>query len=480
MPSSTEKIQEFSRNYNLDVTIDQVESTLGAFKYLNDFLNERTDLTSESSKYVNVLATLLNKYLKNDLSPLYYRASYDTSEVDVFKFIEDYEKVMAVRRENGVDGVHKEPYAGLGAGKIYEEMIKRTQGLNKPLAELWTKSVHKGEVDPMELKNKTEAIFEQLRDKDAPLSKTDEKGLEFAVMALKTMNRVYRERRLWRVVPWHWRTWYREAKYMNKLSEQIQTYRQKNFPVQAIEDKYAAPVLKGLHDKLSEARVASDKAATEAKAQIERERIENENKTIKAMENFKQVTADPAFNDKLIDDMVKKLPQTQFSDFMMKNTLSMAIKSSFLDVMRNHNMRFDDEAENPKQHLTAGAKAVFKNAFVLAKTFGYNTPKDRLAVAQIMTDKVMQKLSPAATDPKEYGDFANGYALRHAEEFNDVLGADKISAEDLEKVFAEANKRYGDLTREPVAINEFANVSKDNVSAPVEKEPDVKNLKKDF
>ena len=82
----------------------------------------------------------------------------------------------------------------------------------------------------------------------------------------------------------------------------------------------------------------------------------------------------------------------------------------------------------------------------------------------------MQKLSPAAVDQK-YAEFANGYALRHAEEFNNALGNEnKVSDEEVTKVFAEASKIYGELTREPFVPEEFTQNLDNNALEPIKQE----------
>ena len=463
-------MEDFRKDYDLDVTIMNVESSLGSFKYLNDFLDETTDFVSERSKYVNTLSTLFNKYIEKKLSPLYYRKSYDLSDVDVVEFINRFEEIRSVRHENNVDGVHPEPFAGLGP-KIFDELIERTKKFNKPIVEMWTKRILDNIDDTELLQQTTNAVFDELREAKPPLSNTQERTLEIAVIAHKAMQQVNSKRSfLWRWVPWHWSRAKREENYLKELSEQIDTYTKNGLPVKAIEDKYSTPKIENIHNKLAAARDKAIKADREERErQIEDAKKEMENKKVKALDNLNKVTADPAFKDKFLDDIVKALPKnTMFSDEMKKNTLDMSYKNFFVNTMKICNMNFDEEFSDPKPHLINGAKQVFKNAYSLANMFGCESKEQCLAAAQIITDKVMEKLSPVAVDSKTYGSFANGYALKNAEEFNNALDADKrIDGEKVAEVFAAASKVYADMTRERVFIKDIESNSKEKISEPI-------------
>lgn len=475
MPKSTEMMANFKKEYDLDISIEEVEKSLKSFRYLNDFMNEKTNFESKSTTYVHTLANLLHHYLENKLSPMYYRRSLDLTDVNVEKFINDFEKIMAKRRDEHDLTISQEPFGGLGS-KLYDQLLPQFQSLNKPVADLWTKSILEGKVDPMDLKTDTEQIFNDMKDKKPPLKETEERTLELAVLTYKAMNQVYQKRTLWKAAPWNWRQWYREAKYINKLGEQLKTYRNNGLPIDKIEQKYSTPHLKNIGDKLVAAKhAAAQVEANELNRKAEEKKQELANQKVTATENLKQVTADPTFKDKFIDDVVKDLPQTQSSDSMKKDILSMAF-NNMVNTMKIQNANFDDEFGDPKKYVVNGAKAIFKNAYISANTFGCKNREECLAVAQIITDKVMQKLSPAAVD-QTYAMFANGYALKHAEEFNNALGAgNKVDDAEVANVFANARKLYGELTREPFVLEEFLNVRDNDVVEPVKQNDNVKDI----
>ena len=466
MSKATTMMENFKRKYELDLSIEEVEANLKSIKRSNDALTQ---------KYVYTLANLLHSYLEKKLSPLYYRRSLDLTDVNVEEFINDFEKIMEERRDENDTAISQEPFAGLGS-KLYDQLIPLLQSLNKPITELWTNSILAGKIDPMDLKHNTDHTFSEMREKKPPLTNVEERTLELSVLTHKAMTQVYEKRgALWRVAPWHWRQWYREAKYIDKLAEQLQTYSQNGLPIEKIKQKYATSHIEKINEKLTNAKNAAAKIEVEELSRkAEEKKQELANKKVAAAENLKQVTADPTFKDRFIDDIVKSLPQTQFTDSMKRDMLSMAY-NNIVNTMKIQNLSFDNDFDDPKKHVVAGAKATFKSAYALAKSFGAKSREEHLAIAQIITDKVMQNLSPATVDQK-YVEFTNGYALSHAEEFNNALGNEnKVGDEEVEQVFANASKVYGKLTREPIIPKELNENLDDRVVEPINQNSKVKD-----
>ena len=341
MPAKASNLmKKFKDTYGLDVTIEQVEESLGSFKYLNDFLNVTTDYQSDRAKYVNTLSVLLNKYLETKLSPLYYRRSLDLTDTDVVGLINAFEQIREARHDYNAPGVHSEPYAGYGA-KIYDEMIKRTQSLNKPLEEIWADRILKDLDDPMQLQNETDNVSKILENAKQPLTNVQKRNLTQAVITHKAMQLASKKRStLWKIAPWHWRRMYRESKYMNKLSEQINAYRGK-FPVAEIEKEYATPSIKRIHNILNEAGKAAAEAEKQAlQDKIRDKELEKSTMKVKALDNLNRVNSNPAFKDELINDIVKLLPPSQSSNPILRYLINLAYTSSFIGHIKTNNMAF--------------------------------------------------------------------------------------------------------------------------------------------
>ena len=97
-----------------------------------------------------------------------------------------------------------------------------------------------------------------------------------------------------------------------------------------------------------------------------------------------------------------------------------------------------------------------------------------LASAQIITDKVMQKLSAAAFYPKEYGEFANGYELKHVDEWkNDAFVAPfGFDDNDIER----AKEIYNELLPEKVEIPELAGEERNELKNPISEDVPLKDI----
>jgi hypothetical protein len=145
-----------------------------------------------------------------------------------------------------------------------------------------------------------------------------------------------------------------------------------------------------------------------------------------------------------------------------------------VDTIQKHNKNFGNAEEDPGECVLSGFKAVFKRSYIMAETLGYRNPAERLVAAQIMADKVMTKLSPAAYDDK-YAEFANGYAMKNTEECKEALGSLFETGDFSEtELFEAANKGYSDYQREGINVEE-AGVSKLNTETvpQVKQEPQI-------
>lgn len=102
---------------------------------------------------------------------------------------------------------------------------------------------------------------------------------------------------------------------------------------------------------------------------------------------------------------------------------------------------------------------------------------ERLVVAQLLTDKIMQKFSPVAFDTEKYAQFANGYVLKNADELLQDMEAIATESENMfqddarEITFEKAGKAYDDMTREKVEIIEANDLVNKQVVPPIQDAP---------
>lgn len=281
------------------------------------------------------------------------------------------------------------------------------------------------------------------------------------------MKEVRKQRGLgWRIQPWNWRRLYREYKYREKLSSQISEYIEKKFPVDKIIEKHAVPAMNKALEKLEAYK--NGQLAEDLQEKADEAKMPESPAKTSVVAQVSKITSEPGFKDNFIKEIVDAMPKSNVTDFMKQSTLDMAFDTYFTNAIKTHNQNFDEALSDPQRHIVAGAKAIFKNAYIATNNFGWNNPEEHIAAAQILTDMVMNKLSPAAIHPEKYGEYANGYALKHAVEFNQALGnGNKISDDNVEAVFANASKLYGEMTRVSVCIPNVDKSQDVEISKPV-------------
>ena len=139
-------------------------------------------------------------------------------------------------------------------------------------------------------------------------------------------------------------------------------------------------------------------------------------------------------------------------------------------------MAFDKGEVPAKEVVQQMTIDIYKKSMTLVDLCEYQG-YERFVAAQIITDKMMQKLSPAAFYEKEYGEFANGYILNHAQEVNSKLSAkEQIPETQLEN----AKQLYSELVPEKIQVgleNNQAGAVSQPVSAPAINAPNLSSTK---
>lgn len=458
-------IKAFQDRYDLKLTVEQAEANPGAFKFLNDFLSTQTNFTAKGQKYFSVLMQFLGKHIEDRMNPN-FGFYQELNDIDVVEFIQDYESLREAQHYDHTPMEPRKPYLGLDS-ELFTAVSECLKNLNKPLAKLWSERVMNGQIDYLSLKETTKFAHEKLINSNAPLDRVNEKYLETAVMAHETMKEVRKQRGFgWRIQPWNWRRLYREYKYRNLLASQIAEYKKKNFPVDKITERHTHPAMDMAIKSLEAYK--NGQLTEELQAKANEAKMPESSVKSSVVAYVSKITSEPDFKENFINKMLAALPKSNVTDFIKQNTMNMAFDTYFINTIKMHNSNFDEELSEPQKHVAAGAKAIFKNAFIATKMFGYMKPEEHLAAAQIITDMVMKKLSPAAIHPEKYGEYANGYAFKHAEEFNQALGdGNKISDNSVNEVFSNASKLYGELTREIVPLPDLDNVQNVIVSQPL-------------
>jgi flagellar biosynthesis/type III secretory pathway protein FliH len=191
--------------------------------------------------------------------------------------------------------------------------------------------------------------------------------------------------------------------------------------------------------------------------------------------------AEPDFKKNFTNEVIEALPKNNTIEAnMQKAIFTGMLESSFIDKIQQFNQKFDEQEVKTEEHIIEGAKEVFKKAYTAAKALGYNQAIERLTVAQLLTDKIMQKCSPVALEPETYAQFANGYVLKNASELLKDVEAIQAENEDMFKdnereiTFQKAGKAYDDMNREKLEIIDVNVPVNEQVVPPVQSAPSIK------
>lgn len=135
---------------------------------------------------------------------------------------------------------------------------------------------------------------------------------------------------------------------------------------------------------------------------------------------------------------------------------------------------YDDaikEGGNPQELIEKTAKAMFKEAFKNIAAAKLQSVEDRIYLAQMMTDVVLQRTTPVGRYDNEYGKYGRGYVLNNDADFvREVLRANKIDEgvidESIDKAKGLVNKHYPQ--RDKISVSELGSKPDVQLSSPVQ------------
>ena len=212
--------------------------------------------------------------------------------------------------------------------------------------------------------------------------------------------------------------------------------------------------------KEEEERQERLKKEEEERAQKEQEKQDKIARGLTLEVKFEEITSAENFKEEMLDELMKDLPELAgFTKEIQKKFLDNPFDSILMKSVKEELAKFTEGADKQAQ-MREMAKVMFVTSYKVLEKIGYlANSTDRLVSAQIMTDKIMSKLSPAAMEPDKYTAVEKGYFLAHPVTTNEFLPNEyKMGEEFLNDSYAKANKTYGELTGNVQEIQEFAEV----------------------
>ena len=114
MATYEQEIELFEKKYGITVDFDVLNVEANRFQYLDDNLFEKGTRDLNSFRYKSYFTQLLNSYVYKKTDITFGEANYSLSELSLFQFIDDYERLMKAKHEaNPEDKRKRADFEGL-------------------------------------------------------------------------------------------------------------------------------------------------------------------------------------------------------------------------------------------------------------------------------------------------------------------------------------------------------------------------------
>lgn len=223
-----------------------------------------------------------------------------------------------------------------------------------------------------------------------------------------------------------------------KIDDAAKKFNLKN---KEIEDNIKQKEFDDKLDKIKEESKRIERENEEVNKQIEEsKKNEIEEISIKkgeeltTQDQYKILTGDENFKKSVEGELYKEVKNSPYTEQMTKTFISNTVYKGLIENAQNFCVRFDiakESGENLENVFDKNVKEIFKLAFTRVGVFRPSL-KDRLIMAQAMTDIVLKSATPVGFEEKTYGKYAQNYVLKNDEEFiRSVIKTDKTIKEDI-------------------------------------------------
>ena len=464
---------EFTAKYDLNLNIQKEYDGANRISSIDDFSMDTSPARKAQNVYISTLSSALTDYISKKVK-MESGKSYDLSDFNIVDFINEFDKVMEAIRsdeaeEEKTNYTHRK-LEGLPMGRVAKDAWTRVAaGFNKPLHEIWAGQIRKGTLTPENLKSVTDGSIRMLDDMIAGnmnYSDAANKDLANVVMAKNAMAEAINKRSwLSWLNPLNWGPNRRENAYLKALNEKINTYRQNNFPVDNVVPAECSSNMLG--KALSElektygainqpAQPAQTAAKPEKKKEAKAQKKAEPKKKANKKEAVKPISAQleeviaNKFDSPVFDDLYEYIKEVSGVDLGARKQILRVNSGTAFNPIVQLNKDFEDperkdlvsyggmdagtssrkvrDSENTVKEM---AKTCFKFFYDNSTlTLGVTKGSEKsIAVAQTITNYVMNKFSPAKTEPEKYGKYADNYVLKDDKLLSELTGLEAGSKE---------------------------------------------------
>ena len=408
--------KKFNDTYGLEFSLEEYLAVSKKFRYINNFTMERTPSDTPLGAYCGALSKVLSTFAENK-SKLEIGKAYDGSDFDIGKFIEDFEKVAQARYESELPEGElptRKPYEGANFEKLATAALDSIKAYEKPLATVWANRILNNKISLDQMKSFTDDAIRNLEDADPSDLGDKRKDLNNVVRARRMMQTVRKHRgRFWRAMPWNWWRNSQEKAYLKALDDKIAEYQSRNFPVGET-PRFSIlgnarlkleTSIKAEKDRQQAAKEEELRLAEERKAELllkEQEAAKKIPKQKDELLTYESKAMDLAADQKMTDKMTKQI--AAWLD--KKSPLPTGLKTMYAQMIYKDTVRRSQEMwdtlkqTDPEKISDALAEGAFDfccgiNIMISDMKM---EPKDRLVIAQKITDMALNHFSPIAFD----------------------------------------------------------------------------------
>lgn len=167
MPHSTDLMKKFQNDYGFTKSFDELVNEgdvfLTKYRAIKRFGEKEPNRSPEQKKYANGLFYMLSIVIDKRINPSDQEKEYKLSDLNVVKFIDEYEKIMLAKDEESDIIRDRAPYEGIGVD-VMKMAARSMQAFNKPLASVWADRIRREKFDIDKIRSLTDGIYQKFVD----------------------------------------------------------------------------------------------------------------------------------------------------------------------------------------------------------------------------------------------------------------------------------------------------------------------------
>lgn len=489
MATLQEIITKFQSDYGINFDLDKLVNDSRRLNYVEDVLME-TNVGNDAGTYKSVLRELLRSYMENKIGIASGKTDFDASNLDLVKFVKDYEEMMAARNEESEKkNPNRKEYEGL-RDTILLTGMDVLEAYDKPLTDIWADKVLKGKISFEEFSAFADGESQYVNENyskpahDALKSRADN-----VFLAAKAMEKIWEGRSIFWIIrhPVMAVRDYNYKKTLNDIAQNLFTQKDYTYPQTNV---YSYTSMVGhVFDKM--------------KNDAEAKRIAKEQRAEKKAERQKNMSVQKEEEPKITIDMLlqKKAKTWKDSDELRRNeSVKEAFKDGIANILgkctdENAKISLADNAYTTMAHIAdtfwdqfntatddkkketmvqERAKSEFERAYKIIDSAPGMSTAEKLVAAQKITNLILVTVTPVASDDK-YAPYADNYFLKNvtAETIQNLTGVNENAQDILNEARFELgidNKlqlNLGDVVNEKQDVNKSEEVKEQEL--PVKK-----------